>query len=328
MRNLIAKNGSFSLTFRISLAITMLIILLMVAVGSSVYMKDSKTYYESVKNHRWATVKTIRAFAAIHLNSGDYQSLSKILKSITEDTYIRQATIVNATREVVAHAGPQVMGQVVDTRPIFDGTKIDKPVMQLLENKKGDGSSFAFTAPIEDEWGQIIGYLYLVEDLGPMEQHLKQLGYDLLKYFLLAVFAGLVVTRLIIIRAVGKPIKEIIEVTEKIALGDFTGRLKISTKDEIGNLAYAFNIMSDRIGILFELIRSSVNEMAYASNIIDQCSVKAGLDQGINSDKSSNINIELKEINTNARQISRNVDKLLSLTKQFNTDMNAKGEEL
>ncbi|HHV18222.1 MAG TPA: cell wall metabolism sensor histidine kinase WalK [Thermoanaerobacterales bacterium] len=328
MRNLITKKGSFSLTFRISLAITVLMILLMFAVGFSIYMKDAKTYYESVKNHGWTTVKTVRAFAARHMQIDNYQSLSKIIKSITEDTYIRQATVVNATRTVVAHAGPQVRGQVIDTGPISDGTEIAEPVMQLLKNKKGDGSSFAFTAPIEDESGQVIGYLYLVEDLGPMERHLRQLGYDLLKYFLLAVFAGLIVTRLIIIRAVGKPIKEIIGVTEKIALGDFTGRLKISSTDEIGKLAYAFNVMSDRIGILFELIRSSVGEVAYASNIIDQCSVKAGLDQGINSDKSSNINIDLKEINANARQISRNVNKLLSLTKQFNTDINAKGEEL
>ena len=93
-------------------------------------------------------------------------------------------------------------------------------------------------------------------------------------------------------------------------------------------ISLCFQCNEDRIGILFELIRSSVGEVAYASNIIDQCSVKAGLDQGINSDKSSNINIDLKEINANARQISRNVNKLLSLTKQFNTDINAKGEEL
>ena len=42
-------------------------------------------------------------------------------------------------------------GQVIDTGPISDGTEIAEPVMQLLKNKKGDGSSFAFTAPIEDE---------------------------------------------------------------------------------------------------------------------------------------------------------------------------------
>ena len=115
-----------------------------------------------------------------------------------------------------------------------------------------------------------------------------------------------------------KTIKEIIGVTEKIALGDFSGRLKIRTEDEIGNLAYAFNIMSDRIGILFDLIRSSVSEMAYASNIINQCSVKVHPDEE---------NMEMKEINSSARQISRNVDKLLSLTKQFNTDINTEGEE-
>ena len=101
----------------------------------------------------------------------------------------------------------QVMGQVIDTGPISDGTKIDEPVMQLLKNKKGDGSSFAFTAPIEDELGQIIGYLMLVEDPDRWGI-LSELGYDLLKYFYWPVFAGLIVTRLIIIRAVGKPIKK------------------------------------------------------------------------------------------------------------------------
>ena len=62
-------------------------------------------------------MKAVRAFAARQMQS-DYQSLSKILKSITEDTYIRQATLVNTNGTVVAHAGPQVMGQVIDTGPI------------------------------------------------------------------------------------------------------------------------------------------------------------------------------------------------------------------
>lgn len=324
---LISRLGGFSLTFRISIAITLLIIVLMAAVGVSTYIRDANILFDSVKSHGWITVNTVSAFAGSKMLKRDYSSLNEILRSMAEDDYIRQAMIVNAQGTVVAHSDPRGLRHLVKVDEVYETLKSDAPTMRPVKDRQGNVVSLALAAPIEDDGGNPIGYFYLLGDLEPVQRHLFQLGKNLLIYFLIGVLAALVITRWIIILAVGKPISEIIDVTQQIALGDFSHRLKARTRDEIGSLSYAFNVMSDRIGILFDLISSSVKEMAHASNIIDHRSREVQLDEE-REIKESHKPVAMKEINANARHISRNIDKLLSLTKQFNTDIRAKGEGL
>ena len=48
-------------------------------------------------------------------------------------------------------------------------------------------------------------------------------------------------------KKITKPIKKIIEVSSKIARGDFNSQLEVSSKDEIAELACATNEMSKKL---------------------------------------------------------------------------------
>jgi signal transduction histidine kinase len=51
-------------------------------------------------------------------------------------------------------------------------------------------------------------------------------------------------------RSITAPIEEIAEITRRFGSGDLRSRTNVQTKDELGDLGRAFNLMADRIGIL------------------------------------------------------------------------------
>lgn len=68
-------------------------------------------------------------------------------------------------------------------------------------------------------------------------------------------FAGLLLCFALFISIVGsqkitKALTDLMQATRRITMGDFTSRVKVTTKDEIGNLANSFNLMSKEVGRL------------------------------------------------------------------------------
>ncbi len=79
--------------------------------------------------------------------------------------------------------------------------------------------------------------------------------------FLTAVIAlAVIVLSFLTLRRTLKPLGQIIEGTRRIAEGDFSTRLSLASKDEIGDLAEAFNSMAARTELLFRYVDKSVAE--------------------------------------------------------------------
>ena len=64
------------------------------------------------------------------------------------------------------------------------------------------------------------------------------------------------------------PVRETVDVIESVADGDFTKRINIDTKDEIGRMAGSFNLLVDKLnGILREVASNSTRVAAAASQL-------------------------------------------------------------
>lgn len=60
-----------------------------------------------------------------------------------------------------------------------------------------------------------------------------------------------------------RPLREMAEVTRRIAAGDYAARVKVDTRDEVGRLGEAFNGMSDSLERLESLRRRMVDDIAH-----------------------------------------------------------------
>lgn len=67
----------------------------------------------------------------------------------------------------------------------------------------------------------------------------------------------------LLIRRVLKPLSQMTGVTERVAAGDFSARVEVTTADEVGRLGHSFNRMADSLARIEQLRRTMVADVAH-----------------------------------------------------------------
>jgi methyl-accepting chemotaxis protein len=79
---------------------------------------------------------------------------------------------------------------------------------------------------------------------------------EIFTYILLGITAFVVIViSLLLGRAIGRPIKKLTEVAERISVGDMDAAINIKSRDEIGNLAEAISRMQDSLRLAINRLR-------------------------------------------------------------------------
>jgi two-component system sensor histidine kinase BaeS len=76
--------------------------------------------------------------------------------------------------------------------------------------------------------------------------------------FVLAVLGGFFLTRKVL-----RPLSDMTRVTRQIAAGEYRARVPVTSRDEVGQLAGAFNHMADRLQRIEQLRRTLVSDVAH-----------------------------------------------------------------
>lgn len=130
-----------------------------------------------------------------------------------------------------------------------------------------DDEAIFVAVPITDR-GSVLGVARLAFPLSRINPQLRELrGAVLLASgvaSLLALFLSLLIAGLI-----AHPIKELTRAARRIARGDFGQRAKVKSKDEVGDLAFAFNRMAERIEETLKLVLTERDKMAAIVNNLE-----------------------------------------------------------
>jgi two-component system NtrC family sensor kinase len=140
------------------------------------------------------------------------------------------------------------------------GTRVSREVNQAVLQEGGHwvGRAFVVRAwyitayePIRDIDGQIVGILYV----GMLERPYIDIRNRIMGTF--ALLAGLCTVFLLLLLSfvatnVTKPLRVMVEATDRIAQGDLSHRVRIDLKDEVGHLAESFNRMTEELVVANE----------------------------------------------------------------------------
>ncbi len=135
------------------------------------------------------------------------------------------------------------------------GTRVSREVNQAVLQEGGHwvGRAFVVRAwyltayePIRDIGGRIVGMLYV----GMLEKPYIDVRNKIMGTF--AFLAGLCTVFLLLLLSfvatnVTRPLRVMVEATDRIAEGDLSHRVRIDLKDEIGHLADSFNRMTENL---------------------------------------------------------------------------------
>jgi two-component system NtrC family sensor kinase len=131
------------------------------------------------------------------------------------------------------------------------GTRVSEEVNQAVLERGENWSDRAFVVndwylseyqPIRDYAGKIIGILYV----GHLEKAYLFVRNKVILTFLgiaLIAFILIIATTYLVTHSFTKPLSDMVNVTKFIAKGDLSHQVKVSSKDEIGQLAISFNAM-------------------------------------------------------------------------------------
>ncbi|EAX47642.1 methyl-accepting chemotaxis sensory transducer [Thermosinus carboxydivorans Nor1] len=166
-------------------------------------------------------------------------------------------------------------------------------------------------------WGVII-QLPQDEALADARRHIVVSG-----AMVVAVILFIVAAAVVIARSIARPIGQVVEFTRAVAQGDFTQQLPVSGRDEIAQLAEAFNIMTDRLKELVMRINANAEHLAASSEELtasaDQSTQAAGQVAASITDVAKDAERQLAELeNTSAvlQEMSASIQQVAVNAKQ------------
>ena len=207
-----------SLTLKFIVSMFFLVLLGSVAFGYFFMAREMtllrthlETHSKSVSNNLGLLIQNVTD------PSLDRVILQHLAEGTVRDENIVSCTLFNKSGEILAHA-------------VNPGTPPDPQLTYLT------------SYPIPSGDGQVIGSIQIGLSLQNLKHRMVGLKKDILLVALGVFGIGILLT-LILTRVLLRPIEKLVEATETVAKGELAQKVDIRSRDEIGDLAKAFNQM-------------------------------------------------------------------------------------
>lgn len=132
---------------------------------------------------------------------------------------------------------------------------------------------------------------------------------------ILAIMLGVIISR-----SISKPVKKLLTVADEIADGNLDVAISIKSKDEIGNLANAFQKMTDNLNDVMKNINIAAEQVATGARQVSDSSM--ALSQGATEQASSieELTASIEEISSQTKQNAKHADEANQLSLSAKED--------
>jgi signal transduction histidine kinase len=224
------------------------------------------------------------------------------------------------------------LGEEVDERSyVFERKKFeDKESAQILRILEIEVPIFVRGSP--RRWGSIKIGLSLEE----MRAEIQETRLMLILIGCVGLLIG-ALGAILLARRITGPLKKLVEGTVKIAKEDFSQKIDIASKDEIGNLAQSFNDMSRKLLLARERMEAASNKLVQAEKLASigrlsagiaheirnaLTSVKLNIQKLVQSDRLDDIEKEHLSISQEGiGQMEKFIKELLDFTRVFELNL-------
>jgi signal transduction histidine kinase len=198
---------------------------------------------DSVEQDLQNITKTVH-FSTSLLSSGngaDRQQLSSFIDELKSNRSVKEVSVVNNQQEIVGSSNPSKIGkhhQIAGNQLI---------VREQLGNKDKSGfhSQYQVTIPLVKD-GQVVGMVHTIIVTSDLRHSLMITGYRTLMIALVSLLLAISLL-FFTLHQFNKPIRELSSAARQVADGNYDISLVPGSRDEIGQLATAFNIMARKL---------------------------------------------------------------------------------
>ena len=197
-------------------------------------------------------------------------------------------------------------------RTIPINTEADIPLAQAVQGQRGFDEEVTDYrgkqvlavwkyVPIAD-WGMVVKI-----DSNEAFRPIQRLR-NLLALLAVVTCVGVVIAALSVSRTISRPIEDLIEVANKIAAGDLTPRVDVTSRDEVGVLRKSVRAMTQNLNSLVGKIRESINQLNVTASEINATSRQQETTVNELGTSTNEIVATAKEISATSRELVQTMD--------------------
>jgi signal transduction histidine kinase len=225
------------------LTLAAVVVVITAVAGWSYYAVIERWLSESRRCHVRVLTESLARSALDPLRDGDADALNRLAADFVFTDGVRHVAVLNADGRVVARASR------AGDRPW--PTVVNWP-LAISETQRVGKDMFALARPVVDEPGRgrtggLIGSVRLVVDTTPLAASLAEVRIAMGLIAAALVVFGVPLGYLLVWRVLVQPVRRLVSATSQLAAGDYSARVNIDRRDEIGELALAFDGMVDEV---------------------------------------------------------------------------------
>lgn len=249
-----------SITTKIAIALCFLISFLLGLVGLSMFFKDQSLIKKEFAEKNWSIVHTVSPYAGGYISSNNTEALTGLVKRISSNQDVSYAAVLDSAGKVLAHTDSKQVGTLASGDSVKSAMAA-KADFSSVNNDSQSSPLMDFVSPIKDPSGATIGYLLMGADLTSVNEYIMDTVVFNTIVAILAILAGILLSVLISKKILKKPLEDLTAATERLATGDFSYKVPVHKKDELGELATSFNTMTVHLANLIQSVQSSVADI-------------------------------------------------------------------
>ncbi|WP_409022829.1 cell wall metabolism sensor histidine kinase WalK [Dellaglioa sp. P0083] len=243
-----------SIQFKIALIFALLILITLEIVGAyfvrQLEQQNLDTFKQQVQLPIYVTNSITKDLAKTDTAAGD-RDIKKILEDVSNSsiTEIRVIDSKGTIRGSSDFNNQTVVGQKTTDATIKQVLYTPKTFEKKIYDESSDKRYYVSIVPLVSTAGNVtttVGFTYVKANLESLYSNIN----DITVIFVTASFFAAVLVLLITIvisRAITRPIDEMKKQTIRISRGDYSGKVRVYSNDELGQLADAVNNLSVRV---------------------------------------------------------------------------------
>ena len=254
-----------SIQWRITIPLILLVVVIMGALGAYLAISTSSSQLDSLRSQLESEAKiTAEASLPSFLNPDGTESLDALAKKLGEE--------IEARVTIIARDGT-VLGDSEEDPSAMENHANRPEVIDALNSGLGESTRYSTTLGQRMMYvavpvfyaGEVLGVARVSLPLTAVENVVRQVTVSII-IAMAAAAVLVIIAAWLIARLTTRPIRQLTAASRRITSGELGQKITIETRDEVGELAHAFNEMSAR---LKELVETISEDRARLATILD-----------------------------------------------------------
>lgn len=318
--------GQYGLRFKFIALISLLLIVSAAGLGWFFIDRTKTALQEELKRRGIALAKNLAYNSTYGVSIEDTGGLDRFVKGIVSESDVSYVMILDPRGKVLTHTNESEAGRVLNDDATKAALEAKEPMVQVTFTA-GHEQVYDVAAPVVSKGGftgssedQRIGVVRIGLSLRGLNEKiatLMEVG-TLITFLVVALGIGI---SAFLVRLIVKPIEQMAGAAVKIADGDFTQNVHVTSQDEVGVLGQTFETMSKNLSLMIKQIQEVADSVAQISGQLKVGSKQMNDGAKVQAESAENAASSVEEMNASIRQIAESIEILSSSAEETSSSI-------